>query len=230
MIDPQTATDSGGNDAVPREARRFQFDPSRRRVRASLRYSRFVGLMKLLLPVLALGLVGAVVIWPNEFSPTTGFHLSYAANEDGDAAELAMLQPRYLGTDARNRPFVVTADRAIQDPNDQRLITLDRLQADMSMADGQWFTILADTGIYHQPHQHLRLQGSINLFSDQGYEFNAEIIEIDLNTGRATTELPVRGQGPFGTLRADRLVVEEHGQRLYFKGNVKMRLVTKGRS
>ncbi len=228
-MDTETATDNGAADAAPRTAQRFQFDPGRRRVRVSPRYSRFVGMMKLLLPVLALGLMVAVVLWPNEFSETTGFHLSYAAPEEGGTAELAMLQPRYLGTDARNRPFVITADRAIQDPNDQRLITLDRLQADMSLADGQWFTIMADTGIYHQQRQILRLQGAINLFSDQGYEFNARAVEIDLNKGRATTDQPVRGQGPFGTLRADQLIVEDYGRRLYFKGNVKLHVVTRSR-
>lgn len=228
-MNAETAADSGAN-AGTAASRRFHFDPERRRVRASPRYSRFVGMMKLLLPLLALGLVAAVVIWPNEFSQTTGFHLSYAAPEDGGAAELAMLKPRYLGTDARNRPFVVTANRASQDPKDQRLITLERLQADMSMADGQWFTVLADTGIYHQQRQHLRLQGAINLFSDQGYEFSAQIVEIDLKAGRAVSDLPVRGQGPFGALQADRLMVEDFGQRLFFKGNVKMRITMQGKS
>ena len=98
------------------------------------------------------------------------------------------------------------------------------------MANGEWFTILADTGIYHQQRQYLQLQGAINLFSDQGYEFNAQAIEIDLSNGRATTDQPVRGQGPFGTLRADHMVVEDYGQRLFFKGNVKMHLMTRSRS
>ncbi len=187
-------------------------------------------MMKLLLPVMALGLAVAVVLWPSEFSQTAGFHLSYVSAEDGGAAELAMLRPRYLGTDARNRPFVVTADRATQDPKDQHLITLERLQADMSMANGQWFTILADTGIYHQQRQRLHLRGAVNLFSDQGYEFNARIVEIDLNSGRATSDQPVRGQGPFGTLRADRLEIVDFGRRLYFRGNVKMRIAARDKS
>ncbi len=205
--------------------RRFQFDPDRRRVRASPRYSRFVGMMKLLLPLLAFGLVVAVVIWPNEFRQATGFHLT-----DGGAAELTMLRPRYLGTDAHDRPFVVTADRATQDPQDQRLITLVNLQADMSMTDSRWFTVMANKGIYHQQRNYLRLQGAINLFSDQGYEFNAQVAEIDLRSGKAVSNRPVQGQGPFGTLRADRLKVEDFGQRLFFSGNVKMHITAQGRS
>lgn len=211
------------------KARRFHFDPGRRRVKASPRYSRFVGMMKLLLPLLALGLVIAVVIWPNEFRQTAGFHLSYTAAEDGSEGKLGMLQPRYLGTDARNRPFVVTAERATQDPKDQRLITLDGLQADMSTTNGQWFTVLATSGLYHQQHQHLLLQGEINFFSDQGYEFNARVLEINLNNGHAASDQPVQGQGPFGNLRADRLVVEDFGRRMFFKGNVRMRIAAQGR-
>ncbi len=218
----------GGTPAAAKPGRRFQFDPERRQAQASRQYSRFVGMMKLLLPLLAFGLVVAVVIWPNEFREATGFHLSYVSDDDGNATELTMLRPRYLGTDARNRPYVVTADRATQDLLDQRLITLKRLQADMSMADGRWFTVMADTGVFHQQKQHLRLQGAINLFSDQGYEFNAEVADIDLNTGVGISDLPVRGQGPFGTLRADRLVVEDFGQRLLFKGNVRMHIMARG--
>jgi lipopolysaccharide export system protein LptC len=222
----------GDNDsqAVGKAPRRFQFDPDRRQDLTSPRYSRFVGMMKLLLPLLALGLVVAVVIWPNEFSEATGLHLSYTTPEDGSAAELTMLHPRYLGTDARNRPFVVTADRATQDPNDQRNVTLEQLQADMATADGRWFTILAHKGVYHQQRQQLRLQGPINLFSDQGYEFNAEVADIDLKSGRAVSDQPVRGQGPFGTLQADRMEVEDFGQRLLFMGNVKMRVMAPARS
>ncbi|MBT3330128.1 MAG: LPS export ABC transporter periplasmic protein LptC [Rhodospirillaceae bacterium] len=211
------------------EPRRFQFDPGRRRDLTSPRYSRFVGMMKLLLPLMALGLVVAVVIWPNEFREATGFHLSYDTPDDGSAAELTMLHPRYLGTDARNRPFVVTADRATQDPKDQRNVTLLQLQADMATADGRWFTIMADKGVYHQQRQQLRLQGPINLFSDQGYEFTAQIADIDLKAGRAVSDQPVRGQGPFGTLQADRMEVDDFGQRLLFMGNVKMRVMAPAR-
>ena len=223
-------TDAGGGkpDGGHEGRRRFQFDPRRRRAQASPRYSRVVGTMKLLLPLLAFGLVVVVVVWPNEFREATGFHLAYVSNPESGGAELTMLRPRYLGTDKRNRPFVVTADSATQDPKDQRLITLRQLQADMAMTDGRWFTILADKGTYHQLRQKLQLSGSVNLFSDQGYEFNAQVADIDLNTGRAISDRPVAGQGPFGTLRADRLEVEDFGQRLHFKGNVRMHIVAQG--
>ena len=209
--------------------RRFEFEPSRRRAKASPGYSRFVGMMKLLLPLLGLGLVVTLVVWPNEFQKATGFHLAYVSSVADGGVDLTMLRPRYLGTDSRNQPFVVTADSATQDPVDQRLITLVRLQADMSMTDGSWFTVMADNGIYHQQKQFLRLEGAINLFSDQGYEFNARSADVNLKSGKAVSSFPVDGQGPFGTIRADSLEIAEFGEKLLFLGNVKMHIVIRGR-
>ena len=97
------------------------------------------------------------------------------------------------------------------------------------MADGRWFTMMADNGIYHQQKKFLRLDGTINLFSDQGYEFNARNAEINLQSGEGFSSLPVNGQGPFGTVRADRLRIEEFGKKLRFLGNVKMRILLQGR-
>lgn len=213
-------------DQIPR--RRFEFEPSRRRVKASPGYSRFVGMMKLLLPLLGLGLVITLVVWPNEFQKATGFHLAYVSSASDGSVDLTMLRPRYLGTDARNQPFVVTANSATQDPKDQRLITLIKLQADMSMADGRWFTVMADSGVYHQQKRFLRLEGGVNMFSDQGYEFNAQSAEINLKLGKGVSSLPVSGQGPFGTIRADRLVIDKFGQNLLFLGKVKMHIVMQG--
>lgn len=228
MLESGTSVNKTILDAGQAPKRRFEIEPSRRRAKVSPNYSRFVGMMKLLLPLLGLGLVVTLLVWPNEFQKTTGFHLAYVSSDAGGGADLKMLRPRYLGTDARNRPFVVTADSATQDPVDQRLVTLARLQADMSMADGQWLTVLADMGTYHQQKQFLYLEGAISLFSDQGYEFNAQSAEINLKLGQAVSSHPVNGQGPFGTIRANRLKIEEFGRKIMFFGNVKMRIVVQG--
>ena len=90
------------------------------------------------------------------------------------------------------------------------------------MEDGAWLTVIASGGVYHQGRQTLRLDGPVNIFSDLGYEFHAETAMIDLAAGGAKSDRPVYGQGPFGSVRADRMDVQQHGQRLLFDGNVTM--------
>jgi len=214
-VDPPTNGASAG-------ARRVAAPSRRRRASASPRYTRFVGMMKLLLPMLALALIVAVIAWPTAFERSTGIPLSFSALKQDEADKLTMLNPRYLGTDRDNQPFVITAEAAEQDPVDQRQVTLTALQADLTARDGSWFTLLAGNGIYHQGHQYLLLEGPIEIFSDAGYEFRTEAAEIDLVGGAAQSLAPVHGQGPFGTLTADRMEAEERGQRLFFRGNVRL--------
>lgn len=199
----------------------FRSDP-RSQQRLSHRYSRFVGMMKLLLPMIGLGLIIVVLAWPNGSEQDSGFQLSFMPSRDDAADQLIMLNPRYIGTDSEQRPFTVTATSAAQDPKDQRRVTLDALQADMTMDDGAWLTVIASGGVYHQSQQTLRLDGPVNIFSDLGYEFHAESALIDLAAGGASSDQPVYGQGPFGSVRSDRLDVRQHGQRLLFDGNVTM--------
>lgn len=186
-----------------------------------LRYTRFVGMMKLLLPMIGLGLIVAVLAWPSSHDKDV-FQIPISLSHDGDADRLVMLNPRYIGTDSEQRPFTVTADTATQDPDDQRRVTLKTLQADMTMKDGAWLTMIASGGVYHQGRQTLRLDGPVNIFSDLGYEFHAKEAMIDLAAGGAESAQPVYGQGPFGSVRSDRMTVSEHGQRLVFEGNVTM--------
>lgn len=186
----------------------------------SQRYTRFVGMMKLLLPMVGLGLIVAVLAWPNGQEDRI-FQIPWST-DDVAAERLVMVNPRYIGTDSAQRPFTVTADSATQDPNDQRKVTLSALQADMTMKDGAWLTVIASGGVYHQGQQTLRLEGPVNIFSDLGYEFHAKEALIDLAAGGAISEQPVYGQGPFGSVRSDRLTVHQHGQRLIFDGNVTM--------
>lgn len=190
----------------------------------SQRYSRFVGMMKVFLPALAATLVIVVIAWPGAFDQDDGFHLSFSQMQADGADRLSMLNPRYYGTDKENRPFTVTAKEAVQDADDNRQVTLSDLQADMTMNDGTWISMMANQGVYHQSTMILQLTGQISIFSDQGYEFHASVADVDFSDGSARSTAPVNGHGPFGSLRADRMRIEERGQRMLFEGNVKMTL------
>jgi lipopolysaccharide export system protein LptC len=194
----------------------------RAKVRVDARYSRFVGMMKMLLPIMALALMAAIFAWPGEFDDPKLLDIGFVQGKGKEAERLTMLNPRYLGTDAQQRPFVITARIAEQDPNDQRQVTLTAVQADMASGDGAWFSIAARSGVYHQGNNSLYLVGPIDLFSDAGYEFHSGSVNIDLNAGTAETVDKVQGHGPFGTIKADRLLISERGNVLRFAGHVSL--------
>ena len=190
----------------------------------SVRYSRFVGMMKLVLPLGALALVAMVVAWPYLGANDEGIPLSFASVGVGLDENLFMTNARYIGTDDKDQPYTVTADLAAQDEDDPDLIRLTRPQADILLNEGSWLALTADSGTWMRKAETLSLAGAVNIFSDQGYEFRTESALIDLAAKLAHGTVPVEAQGLFGTLNADSFRILDSGKVLHFEGHVRMTL------
>src|SRR5262245_49225685 len=78
------------------------------------RRRRFVRFMKFILPAMAFCILTTVFAWPQLSKRQNLLSISMTAVESENAA-LVMNNPRYRGSDSSGQPYVVTADRAIQD-------------------------------------------------------------------------------------------------------------------
>lgn len=188
----------------------------------SARRSRFVGLMKLVLPLAAALLIAILVGWPGHGIRDDGFRLSFLSERGQQTPEPGMVHARYMGTDSNNHPFIITADRATQVEDDPDTIVLHTLQADLTLEDGAWLALTARSGVFSRGVEKLRLNGPVSLFSDDGYEFRAEFAEVDLARGTVESDRPVSGQGPLGLLDAGSFRLVDQGRRLYFSAGVKL--------
>jgi lipopolysaccharide export system protein LptC len=213
------AAEPGADDA-PGGGRR----PARPRIAARRSYSRFVGMMKVVLPLAAGILVLMVVIWPNLYGEKSGFRLGVARFPVGEGGGQRLVNARFTGVDSDNRPYVITAAAAIQPDAATEAVALERPAADISLADGTWIALTADRGRYQRTDKRLELSGTVNLFHDKGYEFNTTEAVIDLDRGTASGSAPIAGQGPFGQLRAAGFQVLERGARVIFTGKAALTL------
>lgn len=191
--------------------------------RFSDRHSRFVGLMKLLLPALAAALILLVIAWPHLRIDSDGFRLGISRLGFGQPDNLSMVNARFNGVDAKNRPFTITADLATQSRENESLIALELPKADMTLQDGAWLALSARAGKYDQDREQLALRGDVSLFHDDGFEIHTQSALIDLAEGVARGDEPVEGQGAPGTIAGEGFRVTDRGQRILFTG--KSRLV-----
>lgn len=191
--------------------------------RLSRRYSRFVRAMKIVLPVAAAVLVVLVLAWPNESKkPSTNFNLSLMDLERSEAGELGMSKGRFIGTDSRNQPYVITAEGARPEGKDQASVTLQVLQADLSMADGNWLSVTAPSGRFDRNTEQLTLAGPVDIFSSNGFELHTPEALVDMKTGTASGNATVLANGPMGELSAQSFRFERTGQRYHFSGKVRL--------
>jgi len=192
-------------------------------------YSRFVSMMKFLLPAAAIVVVLLVVLWPHLATDDLKFRLGFAAVKLGISEEPSMVNPRYVGADKENQPYSVTADLARKlsgglSVKGVETLELEMPKADLMMKDGTWVVLTAQNGVFKRANQTLDLKGAVNLYHDSGYEFRTDVAEIDLTTGAASGTAPIEGQGPFGQLQAEGFSLVDRGKTIYFTGKSKLTL------
>lgn len=191
------------------------------------RYSRYVNFMKFILPLMALALVAAITIWPQLQVMDTSFSIALSNAKLSTKEGLSMVNARFVGVDLKKKPFSITADIAKNLLKDLTQIELEMPKADITVSDGSWLVLTANSGVYNQKRKFLNLEGEVNLFHDSGYEFKTNKASIDLDQGIAISNEPVKGQGPFGQLQAEGFQIENKGNKFSFLGKSKLILFPK---
>ncbi|MBX9634166.1 MAG: LPS export ABC transporter periplasmic protein LptC [Magnetospirillum sp.] len=194
------------------------------RLPAHRRYSRFVGMLKVVLPALAVVLLGLVVAWPRLTANDDRFQLGFSALSPGSVESLSMINARFFGINARNQPFTITADVATEDDPGTGIIVLDQPKADFMTLKGSGVYIEARRGFYYQKQQLLDLEGEVNMFHDEGYELHTEKARLDLKRSTAEGNVPVTGQGPQGRIDGRGFRILEKGAQIVVMGKSSLNL------
>ncbi len=208
------------SDGVEADATGERRPPPRYSQRSS--YSRFVGVLKVLLPATAAGLIILVIAW-QQFIQIGDPAEVVLPEVDLQGGEVSVLNPRWNGVDNENRPFTVTADLVSQSKEDRNLYELELPKADITLEDETWLALTARAGQFFYEEQQLDLAGDVDMFHDQGFEIRTEAASIDLKTKDAWGESAVEGHGPAGRLTAEGFRITQEGARIVFTG--KSRLV-----
>jgi lipopolysaccharide export system protein LptC len=198
--------------------------------REAERYSRFVTIMKRVLPVAAAALVAAVLAYALQPRQERIGRVAMTFQRLGIVNDdLAMLKPRLTGTDDEGDPYIVTADEAVQDKGDSKRATLKNVQGDISLKDGTWISTIAPRGLLDAKNRHLTLAGPISLYSDSGYEMHTVSANLDMHNAMIVGNDAVNGQGPFGIFRADRFKVDRRSRQVFLYGHVRMKIDALGK-
>jgi len=190
----------------------------------AMRHTRFVSTMKIALPLGAFALFATVLIYSGVFDSHDRLDITFReiATLNND---LRMVSPRVTGLDASGQPYVLTADTATQATGQPNHVALDNVQADLKLQNNtDWVSLSATSGLLDTESQTLGLKQKIDIYASSGYEFHGTSAVIDFRKGTVTSDEPVEGHGPLGTLRADSMTADNAKRTLHFQGRVKVRI------
>lgn len=199
---------------------------ARQRLRAvdALRYSRFVSIMKGILPIAAVVLLASVVafsVMPRQRDKYVGVKQSTNL-----ARDLTMTKSSFTGTDEKGNPFKVTFAELTEDPTskDHKRADLKQIDADMQFENQSWISASAKHGWIDADAGVLKLDGGISIFTDNGYELQTDRAIAYFRANILTGDVAVSGHGPLGRFRADSFHVDRMKKQIKLSGHVHMTL------
>lgn len=189
-------------------------------------YTKFVLFSKMFLGGLSVLLMLTLIILPVINADEEGLRIAFSTVKGKADSLPLMTNPTFQGVDDNNQPYMITADSALQ--HDAQTIVLSNIQADIFTEDNSWLSVSANKGTLNTEAKHLLLQGDVELFQDQGYEFKTQEVSVDMNQHIARGTQKVDGSGPAGVIAANGFEWDNNKRIMRFVGGVNLRILTDG--
>ena len=187
------------------------------------RYSRFVALAKVLLPLAALGLLSTLFLFARQPAgdPTIPF-----ADLEGIAREQRLSEPYFAGVADDGTELSLRAQNARPDAEDPRLFQITAPELQAVSPEGARLTVRAGDGTMDTRERVARLGGLVRVETSNGYSMETTALTANLDTGRIASDSALEIIAPFGRLSAGRMVIEaprgEETAKMIFKDGVRL--------
>lgn len=186
-------------------------------------HTRLVAWLKIVLPLLALGLLSTIFLVARQIDPAQSIPYS-----DVDVAELAREQrigaPSYSGVTSGGAAVSFEAESARPEQSGD-LVMAFAPRTRIDLPGGRVVTITSARAEFDRRKAQARMQGDLVVASSDGYRMQTEGLDADLTLGEVVSGGPVSGVAPFGALNAGnmRLTRLEDGTHvLSFEQGVKL--------
>lgn len=218
---------NAGNQSAPQQtpAPNLDFistDNRENEYRDALKHSSKVKFWKIAFPLMAvlmiLGIVGAFIFNSLKIPDIQVENINLS---DG---KLVMENPELNGFDKNQRPYNLTATKAIQDASNPNQVELEQISAELPMDETVTATITAGNGIYDADAKTLILKESVNLVTSSGMVLNLQDANVDIGNSIMHTNNPINGTSLQADISSNAMMIEDGGNKLIFEGRVRMTL------
>ena len=189
-------------------------------------YSRFVAILKIGLPLIALGMLSALFLIQSD--DRLGGEISFSqADLVALGSGLRISNPTFTGTTRNNEPFRFTADMVIPDAAPPTRADIEWLDGRMELQGGLIVDISSDAGVLDIDGQILALDQNVVVETSDGLRVLSARVTVDLQAGLLVASGGVRATSAMGqidsqTLRIDPHKIEEDARLISFEKGVRL--------
>lgn len=189
------------------------------------RYSRMVALLKVSLPLIALGILSTLFLVSRAVDPPSTIPFA-----DSEVQERLTNQqvtgPLYTGMSANGDQIEFIAETVVNSPDDVGTNISQNVDVTVDYASGLRATLEANTAETNMSEDRSRLIGDVKIVTSHGYELESELLLVRMTTPDIFSPGPVTGHTPVGPVDAGTMhyfVTEgSEGAQLVFTKGVKL--------
>ena len=190
--------------------------------------------MRVLLPVLAGGLVLSLLIWP-QIAKRRDFIsdvLKSSAVPLNSKAQIDMKKVSFYSQDEKGQPFILTAEKIWEIDPANKVEQIDLPKGKMTLNSGVKLFSDSPLALYYQEKGLIHFKDKIYLNSDNGYQVEASEIYVEYQKQSAYSNNPVSVRGEKIDLDATGFRMRQNGNEIDFLGktNVVLKKVAKGQN
>ena len=174
--------------------------------RADNTYSRVVAGMKVLLPLIALGLLSTLFLISRTVDPSKSVPVAQADVEKR-AQDMGASNPSFAGVTDTGDEILFSAGIARPGRDVDGPITADAVTAQIRLAAGTTVDITARAAEFDQRAMKTQLRGDVQITTSTGYVIDTDRLDMNLDALDATTPDTVTATGPLGDLTAGQMVL-----------------------
>ncbi len=196
-------------------------------------YSRFVAWTKVILPVVALGLLSTLFLFSRNIDPSQS--IPYAEVDiESLAREQRIGAPNFAGVTQDGSAISITAKSARPNPENHKKIEATKLIAIIEDPNGGRIDMTAASGVINSAQKYVTLYGGVQIITSTGFTINTAGITALLDKTSVISDGEITARGPLGVLNAGKMVLQAQkggsgAHLLVFKDGVKMIYDPKGR-
>jgi lipopolysaccharide export system protein LptC len=190
--------------------------------RIARRHSRTVRVLKWMLPTLAVFMALAFVAKSYLSAPVAvEIKAEGTALSDG---KLVMSNPKLEGFTKDNRPYSMTAMRAVQDVANEAIVMLEGIGAKLPIDAANWATVDAARGTFDRVKNTLDLNSEITITTADGMVAKLKSAYLDIGAGLMTSKEPVDIMLDGARITSDTMSIAQNGKLLVFDKRVKVNI------
>lgn len=186
------------------------------------RHSFRVRFLKGALPVLAVLMAVGFVGYSYMARPA-----AVAVETDGSAysnGKLVMANPKLEGFTKDNRPYKMSASRAIQDLKSEGVVQLEGIAAKLPIDAENWAMVDAPHGVYDRDNNTLDITSEMTITTANGMVAKLQSAYLDIGQGGMKTDDPIDIQLQGAKITSDSMTILENGKVLVFEKRVRMNI------